>query len=189
MSKLDKNEIGVDNSINSPPPPIQQEKFQGNIGYNCPECSSLIEILSFKEDILKFKCINNNNHSNKLKLNNYLEKMKKYINNKNLNNICEKHNNQYTFYCLDCKCHICEKCINSKLHKTHNKRYLKEEQPNEEDINIIKNKIEYYNSKIRSIKQNKIKEFKKELNNNKIKEKEETKKTIKMNKENKRIEI
>ena len=43
-------------------------------------------------------------------------------------------------------------------------QYLKEEQPNEEDINIIKNKIEYYNSKIRSIKRNKIKEFKKELN-------------------------
>ena len=104
------------------------------------------------------------NHNNKLNIRNYLEKMKKNIDNKNLNDICEKHNNQYTFYCLDCKYHICEKCISSKFHKEHNKRYLKEEQPNEEDINIIKNKIEYYNNKIKSTKQNKIKEFKKELN-------------------------
>ena len=182
MSKQDINEIVVENSTNSPPPPIQQEKFKGNIGYNCSECSSLIEILSINEDNLEFKCTNNNNHNNKLNIRIYLEKMKKNIDNKNLNDICEKHNNQYNFYCLDCKYHICEKCISSKIHKAHNKRYLKEEQPNEEDINIIKNKIEYYNSKIRSIKQNKIKEFKKELNNNKIKEKEETNKIMKMNK-------
>ena len=143
MSKQDINEIVVENSTNSPPPPIQQENFKGTIGYNCSECSSLIEILSINEDNLEFKCTNNNNnHNNKLKIRNYLEKIKKNIDNKNLNDLCEKHNNQYNFYCLDCKYHICEKCISSKIHKAHNKRYLKEEQPNEEDINIIKNKIE-----------------------------------------------
>ena len=28
-----------------------------------------------------------------------------------MDDLCEKHNNQYNFYCLDCKYHICEKCI------------------------------------------------------------------------------
>ena len=77
MSKQDINEIANDNSINSPPPPAQ-ELNKENIGYNCSECSSLIEIISIEENNLEFKCVNNNNHNNKLKINNYLEKMKKY---------------------------------------------------------------------------------------------------------------
>ena len=42
------------------PPPIQQEQKIENIGYNCSECSSLIEILSIDEDenCLSFKCTN-----------------------------------------------------------------------------------------------------------------------------------
>ena len=155
MSKKDLNEKEADNSINSPPPPAQEQDKE-NIGYNCSECSSLIEILSIKEDNLEFKCVNNENHCNTLKINNYLEKMKQYIDKKNLNDKCEKHSKEYRVYCFDCKCHLCKECLKLKIHKTHNKVILEEEQPNEEELNIIKNKIEYYKDKIKNIKENKI---------------------------------
>ena len=160
MSKQDIIENEVDNSINPPPPPAQEGYIQGNIGYNCSECSSLIEILSIKENNLEFNCVNTDKHNNKLNINNYLEKMKKYIDNKNLNNKCEKHNHKYRLFCLDCKCHLCKECILSKIHKTHNRVILGEEQPNKEDIKLINDKIKYYNNKIQNIKENQIKELK-----------------------------
>ena len=85
-------------------------------------------------------------------------------------------NNEYSLYCLDCKCHLCKEFLKSRVHKTHNKINLEEEQPNEEELNIIKNKIQYYKDKIKNIKEKKIEEFKKELNINIIKENKRTKK-------------
>ena len=156
---------------NLPPPPIRK---QNNIGYNCSECSSLIEITSIneKENYLSFKCINSNNHNNeKIEINNYLEKMKNHIDNKNLLCKCEMHNyNEYISYCFDCKYHLCKECLKSKIHKEHNKIYLFELQPNDEELKIIKNKIENYFNKINNLKkekEDKIKSIKKELNNHK----------------------
>ena len=108
--------------------------------------------------------------------------MKKYINNKNLTEKCEKHNHKYKYYCVDCKYHLCKECLKLKTHKTHNKIILEEEQPNEEDINIIKDKIKYYNNKIQNIKENKIKKYKNEFKNNKIEENKRARKIIKLNK-------
>ena len=48
-------------------------------------------------------------------------------------------------YCFDCKCYICIECLKSKIHKNHNKIIIFESQPDEENLNIIKNKIEFYN--------------------------------------------
>ena len=96
----------------SAPPTPQLEQIQSennNLGYNCPECSSLIEILAINEDnnTIEFNCINNNNHSNNIKIKEYLENMKKYNDNKNLNEICKNHNKindyvKYMNYCIDC---------------------------------------------------------------------------------------
>ena len=115
------------NSLNSSLKSSQEEKIKSNIGYNCPECSSLIEIISINDNILEFKCINNENHSNKIKINDYFEKMKKYIDNKNLNDKCENHNDEYKVYCLNCKSHLCKECLPPRMHKTHNKKILGEE--------------------------------------------------------------
>ena len=145
----DLNEKEADNSINSPPPPAQ-EQIKENIGYNCSECSSLIEILSIKEDNLEFKCVSNENHCNTLKINNYLEKMKQYKDKKNLNDKCEKHSKEYIVFCLVCKCHLCKECLKTRIHKKHQRVLIEEEeQPNKEELNIIKNKIEYYKDKER----------------------------------------
>ena len=177
-------EKGADNSINLPPPPIQKEKVLYNIGYNCSECSSPIEILSINEEEneLSFRCIKNNSHCKKIKVGEYLATMKKYIDKSNINEICKNHNNKENIsYCFDCKCHLCKECLKSKSHKNHNKLYLIESQPDEEDINIIKNKIVDHNNKMKNLEEAKIKGLKNELNKNKIKENMRFKKLIKIN--------
>ena len=50
--------------------------------YNCSECSSVIEIISIDHDNIEFKC--KNNHNMKMKIKDYLDKMKEY--NKNILN-------------------------------------------------------------------------------------------------------
>ena len=158
---------------NDPAPPTPQlgimQSNINNMGYNCSECSSLIEILSINEDnnTMKFNCINNNNHNNNIKIKEYFKKMQNYNDIKNLNEICEIHwnkkNNEYINYCFDCKLHLCKECIKSKIHQNHNKEYIFDLQPNEEELNIIKEKFEYYNNNIKKIrreKENRIKDLK-----------------------------
>ena len=171
-------EIKKEDNFAPPTPQLDQIELNTNkIGYNCSECSSLIEIISMNEDnnTIEFNCINNNNHSNKIEIKEYLDKMEKYNNNKNLNERCKIHNNinDYVNYCFECKLHLCKECLKSKIHKNHNKEYIFELQPNEEEINIVEKRFEYYNNYIKKIeieKENKIKELENIKNNNKIKE-------------------
>ena len=183
----------ANNLINQPLLQIKEEQIKENKGYNCSVCSSLIEILSINENELEFNCVNNKNHSNKLKIVNYLEKMKKYLDNKNLIQVCEKHNNnEYILYCFDCKYHLCKECLKSKIHFNHNKKNIYEPQPSDEDINSIKNIIKNYNNELINLKQekeNKIKELKTELNTNKINENKRTRKILKVNRYNKEKEL
>ena len=57
------------------PTPIPEEKELNNLYYNCSDCPSLIEILSINENdnIIKFKCVKN--HSKKMLIKDYLEKI------------------------------------------------------------------------------------------------------------------
>ena len=143
-------EIKKENYSAPPTPQLEQIKFNTNkIGYNCSECSSLIEILSINEDdnTIEFNCINNKNHSNKIEIKEYLQKMEKFKDIKNLNERCEIHNNindyiKYVNYCFECKLHLCKECLKSKINKNHNKKYIFELQPNEEEINIVKKRFE-----------------------------------------------
>ena len=153
-----------ENLNNIPIVPIGKENSAENFGYNCSECSSLIEILSIKDDNISFNCENNHNINN-IKLKEYLEKMKKYNNDKNLNDLCQIHNNVYICYCFDCKSHFCNECLKNKKHTNHNKKYIPELTPDENDINEIKKRIEYYKNKIKDIKkaeENKVKEMENE---------------------------
>ena len=152
------------------PPPAAQEGKINNIkeidnkfiGYNCSECESLIMILLLNENNIEFKC-KDNNHSKRLYIKEYIEKMQKY-NNKKLNEICDKHNKIYSYYCLNCNNHLCQECVQSKKHKNHNKEILIEIKPEKEEINIIKEKIENYNKKIKELNEEKNKKMK-ELEN------------------------
>ena len=163
-----------------------------NLGYNCSECSSLIEILSINENnnTIEFNCINSHNY-NKVKIKEYLQKMKQYNDNKNISEKCENHKNaEYINFCFDCKLHLCKECLKSKIHKNHKKINIFELQPSEEDLKLIRKKIEYYNNNISNKnleKENKVKEFKNILDNDNIKENQNLNKRIeifKLNREN-----
>ena len=84
----------------------------------CPECSSLIEILSINEDnnIIEYRCLKEDKIYIK-SIKEYLEKIKenKQKNIDELKDICKNHKKQrYVCYCFDCKCHLCEECLKKK---------------------------------------------------------------------------
>jgi len=107
--------------------------------YKCLECS-----------LIPFYCIKYQNKKIYVeqrcqKNHYYFEEFRNFYNNKkckNINNIknyCEKHNNNFQFYCKDCKINICLLCSNE--HKKHNLIDLINEVKNF-DINIYKKQIE-----------------------------------------------
>ena len=137
--KIKEKEIFNTNLIN-----LNEEN---NFNYSCTECASPIEILLFDENNneIEFKC---QKHHLKMKINEYLAKMKKYRDIKLNNDICQVHdNNKYISYCFDCNKHLCEECLKLKKHIYHYKIYIIEIKP---DIKIL-NEIE------KIINKNKIK--------------------------------
>jgi len=152
----------------------------------CPDCSSLIEILSINDNnsSLEYKCLNEKmKHTEKtnfiITIEDYLKKIKGkrdniideikdkcYIENHNLNN--------YVSYCLDCKCHLCDECLKSKGHINHRKSNMPEIQPTEEELKIIKEVINDYKKEKKDL-ENKKKEKTEEIDKLLKKEKEEEK--------------
>ena len=127
-----------------------------NICCNCTVCLSLIEIISIneKDNIIEFKCSNTkDNHSKeviKMPIKEYLEKIKKNKN-KNIDTICSIHKKDFVFYCFNCSKHLCKNCIKSKQHANHDKQCIYEIEPNDDDLDIIKRKIEKYNLNIKNL--------------------------------------
>ena len=152
---------------------------QKNIYYNCPECQSVIEILKLDEEFIEFNC--NNNHNNKMKIKEYLDKIKenkdKMILNNNMkqnNDICNKHKKEYLSYCFECNKHLCKKCLKTGTHGYHYKIYIDEVLPKHKIMTKIENLIKNNDNKRNYLMENKkanekkIKEILKE-NKNKIK--------------------
>ena len=147
------------------------------IYYNCPECSSSIEILSIneKESSIEFRCINNN-HQRKMLIKEYLDKMKDYTDKRINNDICQIHNNKYECYCLDCNIHLCKECLKLRNHINHTKNNIIEIQPSSIEIDIIKNLIKYYDDKIDKLEKIKLKKAEElKESKNKLNETKETK--------------
>ena len=94
------------------------------------------------------------------------------INNNEIKVKCLMHPNNYNCgYCLDCHCHICYECLESREHILHRKNNLKEIKPTEDEINALL----YIIQKHKDIKTNLEKEksqilFNLEKNYNKDKE-------------------
>ena len=161
------------------------EQIDKEIYYNCSECSSLIEIkeLSEKNDTIKFICINKGEEK-KISIKEYLEKMKKFKN--NIKDKCEKHDNeQYRYYCMDCKCNLCDKCTETKIHKRHKKEIINDWKPDDEELKIIEDRINNYDNKMKILKDEKekrINELKKILKNEIFKKNKKYKKKKKYKK-------
>ena len=176
---LDINKKNEYSLSDAPPPRPQQDKIEiNNTYYKCSECSSLIEILSISEDnnIIEYKCLNkNNNHFKKIMtINEYLEKMKNHKNKILNQDICQIHkNNKYISYCFDCNQHLCNECLKTRNHINHYKNNIIEIQPIKEELDIIKEVINDYKTKIENFKKDriiKLKELKDIFNYNQMKE-------------------
>ncbi len=104
--------------------------LNNEIYYNCSECSSSIEIISINEqnNVIEFNCLSKENkHPKKISipLKEYFEKMKKF-NRRELNNDeCEIHKDKYISFCFDCNCHLCKKCLKSRVHLKRRIKYNK----------------------------------------------------------------
>ena len=191
-----KNEI---NTSDAAPPTLRPEDIELNeINYNCSECSSLIEILLINEDnnIIKFKCLNKTKKHNikVMPINEYLEKMKKFNNNKINKDKCEIHTNKkYITYCLECNCHLCKDCLKTRIHINHNKnKIISEIQPTKEELDIMKEIIKDYEIKLKNLKiekTNKTNELDKALNVLKKIEKKHMEEKLQINKINRENEL
>ena len=191
-----KNEI---NTSDAAPPTLRPEDIELNeINYNCSECSSLIEILLINEDnnIIKFKCLNKTKKHNikVMPINEYLEKMKKFNNNKINKDKCEIHTNKkYITYCLECNCHLCKDCLKTRIHINHNKnKIISEIQPTKEELDIMKEIIKDYEIKLKNLKiekTNKTNELDKALNVLKKIEKKHMEEKLQINKKNRENEL
>lgn len=81
----------------------------------------------------------------------------KEFNDKNINNdkcICDNYNTKYESYCLTCDKHLCIKCLKTRKHVNHKKKIISEMQPNEKELNKIKENIEKYEEKIETLEKN-----------------------------------
>ena len=122
---------------------------------HCSDCLKPLELLHLDNNVIKFRCANKSNtHENEISLQDYNKKMKlnKYH---DINDSCSIHHKDYIYFCIDCKQHLCEKCIEKKDHYNHAKNDIKKEiLPKEYEINQfeeirneVKKKIREYEIK------------------------------------------
>ena len=112
--------------------------------YCCPLCSTLPEILSYREGTgtILLKC--KNHGENSLEIQEYIEKMEKFQSESEIKvkNKCITHNQYYSYYCNKCQENFCEKCRED--HKTHEIYEIESVRPNNNEIFLIKERINMY---------------------------------------------
>ena len=178
-----------------------EENEDNNIYYNCPECSSLIEILSIDEEgnNIEYNCLNKKylHGKNIISISEYLKKMHKFNNIKINKDTCDIHssklsNNEFISYCFDCNCHLCNECLKTRTHINHIKNNIIEIKPMKEELNIIKEVIKEYGlnlNKLKKEKYSKEKIYEDDLNIKKNIENEKIEKIKEYNKSKEKEEI
>ena len=143
----------LDNMNNAPP--LKKKKMY----YNCSECPSVIEIININDEFIEFKC--NNKHKIKMRIEEYLNKIKEkkdqmLLNNTVNNSRCEIHKGEeYFSYCFQCNIHLCKKCLITGEHSLHYKINIIEIIAKDDVIKEIKNLIKNNKSQIKDLKKNK----------------------------------
>ena len=105
------------------------ENFYINENKNyCPKCQKNVRL----DEMIPIPWLNDISNYLINKENNIIEDSNKNINNDNINpknindvyEFCEKHNNHYTKYCINCSNYLCPECLsifdeNSRIHERH----------------------------------------------------------------------
>ena len=157
----------------------------------CHQCLSAIEILNIKEenDTIELRCIKENKRYT-MSIKEYLKKIEE-IKDKNTNEIkdkCKIHErNNYICYCFDCKTHLCNECLKTRIHINHRKNNIIEIKPREEEKEIIDEVIRDYENKLEEKiieKEKKTKEYEEKKKKEKKEKRKEEKKLERENKIN-----
>ena len=112
--------------------------------YCCPFCSLLPEILNINEpnNTIKIKC---EKHGEKdMDIHEYLERMSKYEYLIDFKLKCKIHKDYFTAYCKTCEKSLCSKCEKENDHAGHEKFPIESIKPSNNEILLIKNKINIY---------------------------------------------
>ena len=143
---------------------VTEENDDNNLYYNCPECPSLIEILSIDEENnnIEYNCLNKKYFHGKsiISIREYLNKMRKFTNQKINKDTCDLHsskysNSEYISYCFDCNCHLCNECLKTRTHINHLKNNIVEIKPMNEELKIIEEIIKDYSINLDKIRKEK----------------------------------
>ena len=164
------------NDSDSNEAPLPKDNSPINNFTICPECFSRVEILNINEEnsTIEYRCIKEDK-TNLMSIKQYLKKINEckipQIN--EIKDKCKCHiNKDYICYCFDCKLHLCEKCLKTRIHINHNKAYIIEIKPIEEEIEIVEEVIKDYDKKLKELINEKI------TKTNEYKEKENLEKNI-----------
>ena len=180
---------------------LTEENDYNNIYYNCPECPSLIEIISIDEESnnIEYNCLNKRyfHGKNIISIKEYLSKMRKFSSEKINTDICYKHSSknntfEYVSYCFDCNCHLCNECLKTRTHINHIKNNIIEIKPMKEELKIIEEVIRDYKINLDKLKKEKYTEDKvieDELNNKRSMEEKQFKKIMEQNKKKEKEEL
>lgn len=111
--------------------------------YSCPSCSAVPEIIFYNEvnGIINMECKKHGNMN--IEIQDYFDKMKNWEGKSDikLKNKCTEHNEKYSYYCINCKENICEKCFKNEKHETHTIYNINSLSPNNAEISLLKEKI------------------------------------------------
>ena len=124
---------------------------------NCHQCFKVLN-----EDGTNFKC----QICNKLYCSNCIKKHTKETNHNSIitflqpYQLCQKHNQKYSFFCQNCKKNICDKCKNT--HKKHEIKSILNIMPNKTKFDYIRKNTKEFDNKIDEISL-KIKNYKNEI--------------------------
>ena len=180
---------------------ITEENDYNNIYYNCPECPSLIEILSIDEENnnIEYNCLSKKylHGKNKISISEYLHKMNKFNNISINKDTCDIHsanniNNEYIGYCFDCNCHLCSECLQTRNHINHIKNNIIEIKPKREELKVIEEIIKEYNKNLNKLRKEKYSNerlYEEEFNIKKKKEDEIIEKIKENNKDKEKDEL
>ena len=137
--------------------PLPNVEFNINDLTICPECSSAIEILNINKEennTIEFRCIKEDKVYQIMQIKEYLKKIDELKNKKieEIKDKCQIHvNKSYVCYCFDCKCHLCNECLKTRIHINHRKSNIIEIKPREEEIEIIDEMIKDYDKKLEEV--------------------------------------
>ena len=167
-NKGEENQTSDDISFNLELTEILKE-IDDNYHYLCRKCFTFPKIEIIDQNTIKYRCLCLKKGKEKeekeeiMKIKDLINKIKneENINNKELKGlICNEHEQEFRYYCPDCRMHICKDCCESHFQKKCKYHFVVFDFNNYDTRKKAKKLVHYFNNKQKNI------EIKKDQNDN-----------------------